>query len=205
MDYQQYIRDDMARTVEQIRKGFTGIDDWKDVDLTAACHLYVKNNVDYEVRGRNPRRPFRPAHEVLEDQAGNCQEQTVLLVSLLNAVPDIEVRCVWVETPAETMYMLPEIKYFTERTGYMGLFNFYKNTEHCSEDATNFAQDNFNTEDEEKAYFPADPSSGEYIGDISWLAKNDIIEVMKGDAEGPKDWKWNSEPVFRKVISSWSE
>ena len=202
MNYEQYIQDDLDRTVRRITDKFSGTDDWSEVDLAAACHLYVGTNVEYEKRDKNPRRAFRSPREVLDDHAGNCQEQTILLVSLFNSVPTTEVRIVWPRMENEVIYMLPEIKFFTNRTGYMGLYNFYKKAEFFSGSATSFSQDNFGTEEEEKAYYIADPSSGDYIGDNSWMVENGFIAT---DNDSSNKWEYVDEPVFKKIKSSWMD
>ena len=138
------------------------------IEKAAALHLYVYKKVDFKPRdfGNNPR-DIRLPKECWK-RSGNCQEQTVLLASLLKSVPELETRTKALSHNQERSvghrtlevripYALKHVKQTLEK--------FYDRTHHF--DGKSLKQHWVRLKESDEVWIVADPTMSSYLGDLS--------------------------------------
>jgi hypothetical protein len=100
--YRSNLNPDLKPVSKKIlKKHFPGNVSWDAVKMTAALHLYVSDQIGYDSRDNwsgSGRRPFRSPVKAWKND-GNCEEQSVLLASLLGSVRGVESKLVSVTRP----------------------------------------------------------------------------------------------------------
>jgi hypothetical protein len=155
------------------------------VEKAAALHLYVYEKVDFQSRDfdNNPRDIRRPKE--CWKSSGNCQEQTILLASLLKSVPELETstkalshnqersvghRTLEVRIPYTGKYVNQKLERFYDRTNH---FDGKLSRVHWTL-----------LEKSNEILMVADPTMSRYLGDLS-SQRNKGYVVNRGGS-----WQW---------------
>jgi hypothetical protein len=138
------------------------------IEKAAALHLYVYEKVDFQSRdfGNNPRDIRRPKE--CWKSSGNCQEQTILLASLLKSVPELETRTKGLSHNQERSvgHRTLEVRIpYAQQHVKQTLEKFYDRTHHFDRRFLN--QHWVSLKESNEVWMVADPTMSSYLGDLS--------------------------------------
>ena len=165
---------------------FPSVSNRSYIKKVAALHLYVYEKVDYERRnfGNDPR-DMRMPKECWRS-SGNCQEQIVLLASLLKSVPELEMRTKALSHNRESDigHRTFEVRFpYAPEDVKEVLKNFYQKTPHFDGSAPKMSWNRVKNKND--TWIVADPTMSRCLGDLS-------SHRNKGYVTDTEDsWKWH--------------
>lgn len=155
------------------------------IEKAAALHLYVYEKVEFQTRdfSDNPR-DIRLPKECWKS-SGNCQEQTILLASLLKSVPELETRTKGLSDNQEGSvgHRTLEVRIpYAAGDFKQTLKDFYKRTHHFNGDPSELHWSRL--KESNKIWMVADPTMSIHVGDLS-SHRNKGYVVNSGGS-----WEW---------------
>jgi len=168
-----------------LEEHFNHISSWDAVKMCAALHFYCYHKLDYHTRDDYDgpgRRPFRSPTETWK-RGGNCEEQSILVASLLNMVKGTETKVLSVVTgDRSAAHLVPMVGFYLGGSKvYDKLESFYREDFHFRYNLRN------------GVHWTVD-------GDLSWFSSDSEFSVFLGDTESLADsgyvrdtgsgWNW---------------
>jgi len=184
--YYDHLQTGMQPVVAEILDRHFPIADgqWSPLAAAAALHFYVYHKLPYERRHEGATRPFRPPHETWK-VGGNCEEKTVTLASLYDAVRTIHTRMVSVTNRQGNGHLLVEMGTEVSRpTAEAALNQFYRQLDDAYDGTADSIRSYHITEEDDWTWFPVDPEMGEHVGDGAGLTFQGFIDGRR------TDWEW---------------
>lgn len=178
----------MAPIVREIlERHFSDVDgDWSPLRVAAALHFYVYQVIPYELRHEGGTRPFREPHETWR-KGGNCEEKTVTLTSLYDAVKTIHTRMVAVENRTGEGHLLVEMGTETPRSDVESeLDAFYEDLGSVYDSVPSGKRRYYVTSDDSRSWLLSDPEMSHHIGDGNSLRRQEYLRGTR------LDWQWTT-------------
>ncbi|ELZ44644.1 transglutaminase domain-containing protein [Halorubrum coriense DSM 10284] len=153
----------------------------------AAIHQYLNENITY-VPDPSTKNYVAPPEETLETGAGDCDCQAVLVASMLEAI-GATTRLVLCESVSGNRHLLAEVHLASNKGETSGVANslsgYYNNR-------GGYNSFYYESDDDNRYWYPADTAIGRYIGDVHQLSDNGYIHGP--DADG--SWSWHSAEYY---------
>lgn len=172
---------DFCKMSDHILRYFPAVNDYSPIEKAAALHLYVYEKVDYELRDD---RDFKPPKDCWRS-SGNCQEQTIILASLLKSMRKLEIRIRSLSHDQDREYghQTLEIKFpYSPQDVTDSLENFYNRTRHFDQSTSEFSWSCSKKDD--YVWMVADPTMSTHIGALSEHEEKGYV----GSSSGSWDW-----------------
>lgn len=181
--YRNSLNPDLKPVTKKIlKKHFPRSISWDAVKMTAALHLYVSNQIGYESRdnwGGSGRRPFRSPVKTWKKD-GNCEEQSVLLASLLGSVRGIKSKLVNVTCDTGQRHLLVMSGFRITTTKASEKLNHFYSNVNVSVSGSQYSWKN----GAGVHWFICDAEFSNYVGDRSSLtSSNYVVSTRNG-------WDW---------------
>ena len=172
-----------SRWVERITERYS-VDVPDRISDTVCLHHYTYNEVGYE--WRNHRNPLKGFEEVMAN-GGNCEEQCILLASLLESVPRAKTRFTVVESPTQTDHTFLQVCFpgADDETVRGRVTEIYDSNPY---ELMPYHPDTYywETDSEGENWFTCDPEHSRWLGDHETLFNNGwAVETSDG-------WRWNN-------------
>lgn len=156
------------------------------MDQIAALHLYVYEKVEYESRNfETSPRSLRMPRECWR-RGGNCQEQIMLLASLLKTIPEVEMRTKGLTDNEQNRigHRILEVRIPAGPDTFKSyLKDFYDRTQHFEGEPSKMSWSIVKNKDD--SWIVADPEFSSFLGDLSEHRKQGYVV----DSDG--SWTWH--------------
>lgn len=153
------------------------------VERTTLLHHYLYNEIKYipkPIRTSNPKTPV----QTLERKGGNCEEQSILLASLLSQITGVQARILSIQNPEEYNHVLLETHFphSSPEDVVDTVKEIYAEHDRLQEtpDALYAEQDS-----EQRTWFITDPEQSHWLGDMNSLFNSDWAHKTENS------WQWN--------------